>query len=151
MKPAVLLVLAAVAAALGPAGCGTGEDPADASWELDGEPATFEQFLIGPGPEHCDWTSVTILSMAWPPGSGDRSANSRQFVRDPAGKLPPGYTDGLDLTARPPEDAAPSGYADGQGLELWFAESSGGETAYLVHESGDAEAWPRADPPVGCD
>jgi hypothetical protein len=133
------------------AGCGAEGNRFPAGWSLNGTTVTQEQLVIGPGTEHCDWTSVTFLRVAWPPGSEGASGSVRQFVRDPEGAVGPQYAERLDLTAQVPDDAAPSGFRNGDGAELWFADSDEGETAYLVEGSGDAEAWPRADPAVGCD
>jgi hypothetical protein len=85
------------------------------------------------------------------PLSGE-SEQRRQFVRDPEGVTGvPELRQGFRADAELPTDAAPTGY-ENDGTELWLAASDQNVRAYLVSESGEkVEAWPRADPPVGCD
>jgi hypothetical protein len=134
------VLAAAVAAA---AACGGG-GPSAEGWERDGLAVPSSRLELYQGSDHCDWGSVTFLSLAWP-SEADRS----QYVRDPDGTLSAELAGELRLDAALPSDAVPTGLTDDEGLTLWLAPD--GSTAYLADGAGGVEAWPRADPPWGCD
>ena len=135
------LVLAAAAVAV--AACGAG-GPSSGPWERQGATVPSPRLELLQGSDHCDWGSVTFLSLAWP-----SEADRRQYVRDPEGALSAELAARLRLDAALPDDAVPTGLTDDEGLTLWLAPDGG--TAYLADGAGGVEAWPRADPPWGCD
>jgi hypothetical protein len=118
-------------------------------WSLDGTPSSLEESGMHRGTEHCDWEAATFLVVGWPPGHQARGGNLRQYVRDPEGVLRSDHATQLVLDAELPADAAPTGFHDAAGIELWVAAD--GSTAYLVGDEGSVEAWPRAEPVIGCD
>jgi hypothetical protein len=122
----------------------------------DGLPATEPLVLHAiEGAEHCGWTSVTFMTMGWPPGTqSDNGVGARQYVRDPSDVV-------SDRTAGPfapstalPADAAPTGFHR-HGWELWVAQSDSDDAVYVVNGDPAAgtvvERWPRAVPPILCD
>ena len=134
-------MLAAVVVTVG--ACGGG-GPSSEGWQRDGVAVPSSRFELYQGSDSCDWGSVTFLSLAWP-----SEADRRQYVRDPDGALSADLAGRLRLDAMLPADAVPTGLTDDEGLTLWLAPD--GDTAYLADGAGGVEAWPRADPPWGCD
>ncbi|TIC85135.1 hypothetical protein E8D34_13790 [Nocardioides sp. GY 10113] len=106
--------------------------------DASGRPAPTTEIVSRPGPEHCDWQSVTFLTV------GDLTFASRpirglaeRFADDvPAGPVDAGL----------PADARDSGYHRAD-AELWLGAD--GRTAFLV-EGEDTTAWPRVLRPVLC-
>jgi hypothetical protein len=135
--------LVLVAAAVAVSACGGG-GPSSEGWQRDGLAVPSSRMEVYQGSEHCDWGSVTFLSLAWP-----SEADHSQYVRDPDGVLSAELAGALRLDTALPADAVPTGLTDDEGLTLWLAPDGG--TAYLADGSGSVEAWPRADPPWGCD
>lgn len=105
------------------------------------------------GVEHCDWESVTFLSLGWPLGTVSmppyRDTEHRQYIRDPERALLPSFRlEPFEPDATLPNDAGPTGYHSG-GWELWLSVSDSERYVYLV--DGDrAERWPRAGSNVAC-
>jgi hypothetical protein len=101
------------------------------------------------GHEHCGWTSITFMHLAWPPGKRVTSFDHvRQFMRDPNGAYGgPGLSGSLDLRAELPADAQNTGFHQ-EGWTLWVDPE--GDFVYLVSDNR-VERWPRADPPVLCE
>jgi hypothetical protein len=136
------LLLVAAAGAVG--ACGDG-GPAAAPGERDGLTVPSSRLEVHQGSEHCDWASVTFLSVAWP-SDADRS----QYVRDPDGVLSADLAGRLRLDAALPADAVTTGMTGltDEGTTVWLAPD--GSTAYLADGAGGVEAWPEADPPWRC-
>lgn len=102
------------------------------------------------GPEHCDWDSATFLAVGCPLGTTQGIGlpdSAREYIRDPADDV--GFKDRLDVDASLPEGSASTGYST-DGVELWFGPDEGDRYAYLVHDAGDVERWPRAIQPPAC-
>jgi hypothetical protein len=112
--------------------------------EPDVPAVATEQVEAYRGSDHCGWESVTFVAVGRP------GAGGAQYVRDPEGAVDPGLSARLRLDTELPDDAEPTGFETDDGAELWLSESDP-SAAYLRDLSGDVEAWPRADPPVGCD
>lgn len=103
------------------------------------------------GPQHCEWQSAVLLLVAVPLGLPTSDpAGIRQYVRDPDGVLPQEpIAEDFDEKSALPEDAEASGFYNGD-LELWTAPSTFERFVY-VGRGDEFEAWPRADPRIGCD
>jgi len=106
------------------------------------------------GADHCGWTSVTFLHIAWPLGTTTTdSGETRQYVRDPHEVLAGLMSAPLESETRLPDDAAATGYHRGD-WELWVAPSDADEAVYVVNGDPDAggtwERWPRSTEPIGC-
>ncbi len=103
----------------------------------DGLPALTTEIVSMPGPEHCDWQSMTFLSL----GEGQ---DETFFVRRPIEELRPyaatDFVDDLPL----PDDAIATAYSR-DGNRLWL--SPAGDRVY-VGRPGHVEAWPRFE--TGC-
>ena len=123
--------------------CGD-DGPSSGHWQRDGLAVPSSRLELYQGSDRCDWGSVTFLSL-----TGPSDAEWRQYVRDPDGALSADLAGRLRLDAALPADAVPTGLTDDEGLTLWLAPD--GSTAYLADGAGGVEAWPRADPPWGCD
>ena len=144
----------AVVAAIVLGGCVRDEPSGHAEpWTRDGEPVSIDVISTNDGPVHCGWQQARFLHVSTPiytaPTGKPRSA---QYVRDPDGVL---GRESLRLAFRAeailPADAEPTGY-ERDGTALWLAESDRDSTAYLVTGNPrQVEAWPLADPPIGCD
>lgn len=88
------------------------------------------------GPEHCDWESVTFLTLD---GVG--------YVRDPGRVLgTEGFVSLFDDDAELPSDAVDTGYRR-DGRRLWL--SSDRAIAYVVAD-GVVEAWPSSTEQFAC-
>jgi hypothetical protein len=101
----------------------------------DGEPALTTDIVSYPGPEHCDWQSMTFLSLD----------NKRTYVRHPLAELRHSVDGTFVASMELPADAVDTGYRR-DGNRLWLSPS--GDRAY-VGRPGDVEAWPSAE--LGCD
>ncbi|MDQ4055754.1 MAG: hypothetical protein M3237_24105 [Actinomycetota bacterium] len=96
----------------------------------DGEPALTTDIVSYPGPEHCDWQSMTFLSLG----------EKRTYVRHPPAELGQ-WVDGAFVPSMElPADAVDTGFRR-DGRRLWL--SPPGDRAY-VGRPGDVEAWPKA-------
>ncbi|CCG04082.1 hypothetical protein [Blastococcus saxobsidens] len=138
--PALLATLALSACTGAPA-------PVPTNWELHGAPVDRQELESYAGVEHCGWASAVFLHVTWPPGG----AEWYQFVRDPDGSVSGELADRLRTDTELPEDAVPTGYLSDAGTELWLAADVPPGTAYLVDTEDVVEAWPRAEPVIGCD
>jgi hypothetical protein len=102
------------------------------------------------GPDHCGWSSVTMLHVGWPVGTPTDGGGFRQYLRDPHGVLRDRVRVAYEPEATLAEDAEPTGYRIGD-WELWTAASDGDEAVYVVHDTdGIVERWGRARPPALC-
>jgi hypothetical protein len=103
--------------------------------------------LVSQGDAEC-LESVTLLEIAWPPGSvAPPSDDVRQFVRD-ADNAYEGLPGRFESDVEPPADAEATGVHTDD-VELWIAPSQ--ENAlYVRHADGRFERWPRSEPPAGC-
>jgi len=106
------------------------------------------------GPDHCGWTSVTFLNLAWPIGSQTEGGGRlRQYIRDPQGVLSDFQVAPLSADGPFPADASPTGYHRGS-WELWTAPSDVDDAVYLVNGDpftvGTWERWPRSAEMIGC-
>jgi len=135
------------------AGCASQQQQPAESWTRDGETVSIDLIATNAGDVHCGWQKARFLQVSSPvyvaPAGEPKSA---QYVRDPDGVL---GREPLRLAFRIgavlPADAKPTGYQR-NGTALWLAESDRDSTAYLVTDNPrQVEAWPRADPPIGCD
>jgi hypothetical protein len=97
-----------------------------------GKPVPTDVIESGPGPAHCDLTTVTLLTLA----------GRRQYARDPDGKLTKELAHPYRATATLPTQARDSGFRR-DGAALWLTD----DAAYLVSPQ-NTELWPRSD--VGC-
>jgi hypothetical protein len=120
----------------------------------DGLPGT-EQLVLHTfeGAEHCGWTSVTFMTMGWPPGTATTDNGSyRQYYRDPTDVLTTSRS--FAPNAALPADAAPTGFHR-HGWELWVPPSDSDDAVYVVDGDPDTgavvERWPRAVDPFLCD
>jgi hypothetical protein len=153
--PRSIVVATAVLLAMSSAAC-AGEPPRESvaqPWTRNGEPVSIDVIESHDGSAHCEWEKARFLQVAFPILSElDRRPRSNQYVRDPEGVLGDGSLGrALRIDATLPADAKPTGYSR-EGTELWLAESDREQTAYLVTGNPrKVEAWPRADPPFGCD
>ncbi|HKW70918.1 MAG TPA: hypothetical protein VJP81_10070 [Candidatus Dormibacteraeota bacterium] len=101
------------------------------------------------GPSHCGWESFTFFTLGWPLGNASPTAPSRQYVRDPFGRLVGGHLLGTwahnpDL----PADAADTGYHY-SALRLYLAASDYDRYVYMVAPY-DSERRPRSEPATEC-
>lgn len=143
------------------------EDPVAAAVEgvwsdANDDPVSDGSFSDGPlvlsiseGPDHCGWTSVTFMSIAWPPGSASGSnGRDRQYLRDPSGVLSESTAGPLAPSATLPGDAAYTGLHRGD-WQLWVAPSDADTAVYIVNADpaarGVVERWPRVTTPIFCD
>ncbi|TWH73399.1 hypothetical protein JD78_01922 [Modestobacter roseus] len=134
-------------AALGTGACGGANSPFVASWTRDGVPVDRDELDLYRGEGHCDWESALFLHVSWPPGSGAR----RQFVRDPDGVVSPALAAAFDGDVSPPDDTVDTGFGTEDGVRLELPPGDDPSEVYLVAPAGAVEAWPLAEPPVGCD
>jgi hypothetical protein len=108
------------------------------------------------GAEHCGWTSVTFMTMGWPPGSEAAYGTDsyRQYARDPYGVLFPLAAEPFEPNAAVPDDAAYTGFHRG-GWQLWVAPSDSDRAIYVVQgdpgSGGVVERWTRNVAPAICD
>jgi hypothetical protein len=111
---------------------------------------------VSEGPDHCGWTSVTFLLLAWPIGSASAGPGEdlRQYLRDPQGLLTDSQAVTFESRGELPDDAVPTGYQRGE-WQLWIAPSDQDEAVYVVkgdpNAGGTWERWSRTTVPVGCD
>ena len=139
MRLARLLVLSAFVLA----GCGGAE--AVGTWQ-DDQGRTVESSA---GPEHCDWESVTFLSVGIDLDKLGTLAHEQWFFRDPEGLISGFGEVAYDGDAQLPEGAVATGLRLGE-REVWAepADDPPGPAAVYVVEGDSVERWPRTD--VGC-
>jgi hypothetical protein len=99
------------------------------------------------GPSRCGWAAVVLMDVAWPPGSRSPTGETRQFVRDPYGKVSSALAGRFESVATLPGDARDTGFHHGI-WRLSFADSDPGD-AYVVGPS-KTERWPLQSPPLSC-
>lgn len=87
------------------------------------------------GPEHCDWQSMTFLTV-----------RGTQFVRRPQADLAEHFAGPYEQHTSLPGDAVDTGF-ERDGDHLWLAAD--GQRAFVGSRS-DVEAWPRVVEPLGC-
>jgi hypothetical protein len=88
------------------------------------------------GPQHCDWQSMTFLTLG-----------KATYVRDPLPELHEYVAAAYRAHTALPADAADTGY-EHDGQRLWLSADE--QLAYVGTEH-DVEAWPREIKPLGCD
>lgn len=117
------------------------------AWKHGIRTASWPELDASAGPAHCGWESITFLTMGWPPGNASPTAASRQYIRDPFGRLQGAHLIGsfAHNPALPP-DARP--YYTYGGLTLYLG-SDMDRYVYIVAPY-DSERWPRSDPPAEC-
>lgn len=104
--------------------------------DRDGDRVPSSIVRSGHGPDHCDWESVTFLSL-----------DGVQYVADPDDVLGDvGLVTPYDGDAELPADASDSGYRR-DGRALW--RSADRRVAYVVAD-GRVEAWPSATGEIVC-
>ena len=147
-------LLAAALIALAPAGCGGGVDW-DRPW-LDTDDEQVSELIVStyhpdPGGDHCEWDSVVLLHLGWPPGTAAefRSGSERQYVRDAEGELEAPGRSPLELDSELPPDVEYTGYHSGE-LQLWISASEATEAVYIVRPE-HVERWPRSRRHIFCD
>ena len=106
------------------------------------------------GPDHCGWTSVSFMSLAWPLGTTtEPPGDFRQYLRDPLGVLSEFHASTFS-DGRLPDDAEPTGYHRGS-WELWVAPSDADDAVYVAEgdprNGGTWERWPRTTDIIACD
>lgn len=103
--------------------------------DRDGNRVPTSTITSLPGPEHCDWQSVTFLHL-----------DGRQYVSDPEQRLTNETVAAFDGDVELPEDAIDTGFQRGND-QLWLAADE--SIAYVV--TADAvEAWPATTEHVAC-
>ena len=113
-----------------------GELGVDVWSDADGRRVPVSVVRSARGPEHCDWESITFLTV-----EGDR------YVRDPDGVFSADFEIAeFDGDAELPADATDTGYSL-DGRSLWLAADR--SVAYVA-EADRIEAWPSPGEPFGC-
>lgn len=117
--------------------------------DAEGRPVPTWRVRDFAGPSHCDWQSVTFLSVGVQPGGDD---GRRQYLRDPdgifaapdaPGRLLASFEAGVEL----PIDAAETGWHRGP-LAIWTVP--GDAAVYVTGGPDGTERWPRAGEQIGC-
>jgi hypothetical protein len=119
-------------------------------WVRNGRNVGWQELVTVAGPAHCDWSAAAFLTVGWPLGTqAETAARARQYIRDPAHRLPGTTLLGTwMLNPTLPRDAGDSGYSYGA-VRLFTAASDAGSYVYLVAPA-DSERWPRSDPMTTC-
>ena len=113
-----------------------GESPRQVWQDADGKRVPTSVILSARGPEHCDWETVTFLTL-----------DGRGYISDPDDVLDgSGFVAPFDADASLPLDAVDTGYQHAD-RRLWL--SSDRSIAYVV--TADAvEAWPSSTEDFAC-
>jgi hypothetical protein len=101
-----------------------------------GEPVPTTKIQAWRGPEHCDWESMTFLSVG-----------TVVYVRDPQPDLSEFFADAYRSHADLPRDAVDTGY-EHDGRHLWLSSD---EKLAFVGTQDDVEVWPRTIKQLACD
>jgi hypothetical protein len=101
-----------------------------------GHPVPTTTIQAWRGPEHCDWESMTFLTLG-----------KATYIRDPLPELSDYFAEPYEAHATLPAGAIDTGYHR-DGNKLWL--SADGQRAY-VGTPDDVEVWPREQQPLGCD
>lgn len=123
--------------------------------DLDGCPVRVDVIAQTAGPDHCEWQSVTFLTVGDPVGvpfDNPTVSDARRFVWDPEGALPPvDDVSRSDVVARVdlPSTAFDSGYRDGT-AELWL-DSADPSSLYRVNGDSADRFVEDADDGFVCD
>jgi len=104
--------------------------------DAHGDPAPTSAIESWKGPEHCDWQSMTFLSLG-----------QAEYVRNPERGLDEFFAGPYREHAVLPDDAVDTGF-ERDGDHLWLSPDK--ERAY-VGTSQDVEVWPSTVQPLGCD
>lgn len=102
-----------------------------------GERVPTGLIVSAPGPEHCDWHSMTFLHL------GDEA----MYVRRPDPSLHAYFAEPYDPSRPLPDNAVDTGYQRA-GDRLWLSPDR--QRAY-VGSRDSAELWPRTIEQLGCD
>lgn len=126
------------------AGCSTPESeiepsptafPGETLWtDSAGKVQPRDVIVSSIGPEHCDWTTVTFLTVGGLPGRG-----GTQYLRDPEARIPTRllattYAVGVEL----PAAARDTGFRL-DGAALWVSPNA----AYVI-TAAEVERWPKS-------
>jgi hypothetical protein len=103
--------------------------------DSSGRPAPTTTIESWPGPEHCDWQSMTFLQLG-----------AAVYVRDPQPDLADYFADPYDQHAELPPEAVDTGF-ERNGDHLWLSPD---EQRAFVGTQNDVEVWPRTIKPLGC-
>jgi hypothetical protein len=119
------------------------------AWQHGNRTASWPELDASAGPGHCGWETLTFFTLGWPLGNASPTAPSRQYVRDPLGRLTGAHLLGT-WAHNPtlPADTANTGYHYGP-IKLYLAASDDDRYVYLVAPD-DSERWPRSDPAALC-
>ncbi|SNT37869.1 hypothetical protein SAMN05421812_105147 [Asanoa hainanensis] len=136
-------------------GCTRQETPYSPAeqWTRDGAAVSSDVISSHNGDRQCDWEAARFLRLSFPVYSAPTGQSKvAQYVRDPEGVLDRAdLRDAFQSAATLPSDARSTGYRRDD-TELWLADSDRHRVAYLVRQGPrQVEAWPRVDPPMGCD
>lgn len=104
--------------------------------DRDGRPAPTTEIEARTGPEHCDWQSMTFLTVG-----------AKQYVREPLRDLAHYFAGPYEAHATLPADAVPTEFRR-DGERLWL---SADRQQAFVGTPDDVEVWPRLVDPLGCD
>jgi hypothetical protein len=120
------------------------------TWTRNGQAVSPQELDVSAGGKHCNWQSVTFLTVGWPLGTHwPDSSQARQYVRDPDGVVKGGYvSEKLVLRATLPGDALPTGYRHAS-VQLFLSPSDDDLAIYVVGPDA-TERWPRSNPRTGC-
>ena len=100
-----------------------------------GQPVPVTTIQSTQGPKHCDWQSMTLLSL-----------EKATYVRDPLPDFADYFASPYQAHAQLPHDAVNTGYQHDNN-KLWLSEDK--QVAY-IGTAEDVEAWPREARPLLC-
>lgn len=94
-----------------------------------------------PGPDHCQFQAARVIAVGNPIGTRFTSAaDTIEYVRDPEGVFGvPALTEGLDLDAELPVNAADTGFRQAA-TELWVVPDD--TSAIYLRRDDRVERWP---------
>lgn len=104
-------------------------------YDSAGDPVPTKKLEAWVGPAHCDWQSMTFLTLG-----------KNTYVRNPLPELSEYFNHSYETHARIPSSAVDTGY-ERKHDHLWLAADK--SVAY-VGTHGDAEVWPRTIKPLLC-
>ena len=108
--------------------------------DRDGARVATTEVVSAPGPAHCSWQTMTILTV------GDGSKAAQTYVANPLADLAEHFDRPYRQHVRVPDDATDTGY-ELKGRHLSLAADR--DYAYVGTRT-DADAWPRPTDGLGC-
>lgn len=113
-------------------------------WEIwtdtEGRRVPTYEVVSARGPEHCDWTTMTFLTL----GENEEHPYVRRALAEYAGDyFAEPYRGAVEL----PGDAVDTGYRR-EGRHLWLSPDR--KRAYVGAPGGSVELWPRTTQPLWC-